>query len=114
MYTDHDLEPKPEERCPDQVTSVVMLDFSDEFGPVKALQLFAAIRTLPKLYVLSPAQDEKGWRLMLSVERTPPVERVLAKIGSMPCLVRRVSSTAVADMFKFPASQTPKLSDHHV
>mgnify|MGYP001794770809 CR=1 FL=1 len=94
MPPDHNSLPKTvarREDREDEVDSVVMLDFSDEFGPVKVLQLFAAIKMLPKIFMLRPTDDEKGWTLMISVTLTPPVERVLAKIRSMPCLASHSS-----------------------
>lgn len=87
---------------------VVMIEFSaDAFGPVKALQLFAAINELPTSSLLSADAKRGGWSLVLAISLSRPVERVLSKIQSMPA-VRQVTREDI-DASGFEASRSMSL-----
>ena len=71
----------------DLCISDIYLEFGEDvFGPVKALQLFAAINVLPDNYEISRARNRQGWTVTLTVKLTRRVERVLSNIRSLPAL----------------------------
>ena len=65
-----------------------ILEFNEEpMGPVKLLQLFAAIGVLPKRFDLRTG-DWLGSVVELDVEDSPKSRRVLAKAENMPTCMR--------------------------
>lgn len=90
---------------PEGVTEFVFEFSDDHFGPVKALQLFAGINSLPlETRILRDTQN-KSWTLRLTLKPTRAAERVLSKIRAMPtvmgCEYRPVKSDddATASVF---------------
>lgn len=70
------------------IHAIVTLQFiNDVFGPVKALQLFAAINELPLNYTVAPATDHDGWQVVLTCEINSRTERVIAKLQSIPAVI---------------------------
>lgn len=71
------------------INVIVSLQFRDDvFGPVKALQLFAAVNELPSSYQVMKNESLNGWEVRLICQSTPHTERVLAKLSAMPSVLR--------------------------
>lgn len=66
----------------------------DVFGPVKSLQLFAAINQLPERFTVRRNETAPGWKVLLCTPVTDQSQRVLSKISMMPAVVdfRRVDA----------------------
>lgn len=60
---------------------------ADVFGPVKCLQLFAALNVLPDRFLIERMDENNTWRVHIIFCETSDAERirrVLAKIAALP------------------------------
>lgn len=84
----------------------------DVFGPVKALQLFAAIDRLPRNYQSARRPDDNGWVVSLTITSCPRIDRVLAKVAQMPTVISLSRREAVQAADGLP-SQITRAVEHN-